>query len=61
MSLEEFMRQMRATLDAFEATWRKGMQENPEQWPVALDGFGDWHDQFLAFGQDYEPPAGEMA
>lgn len=48
ITFDEFRRQMREKLDAFEAYWARMAEKNPEHFPMELFP-GDWDSQFDDF------------
>jgi len=54
MTFEEAMELFHKAVDAFEETWKKGMDDHPNMFPSEM-GDADWAEQFVVFLQDYDP------
>lgn len=48
-TFEEFMAELRMSVDAFEKHWREKNKQDPDNYPMSLMG-GDWFEQFMSYG-----------
>lgn len=51
MTLEEFIKELHARVDAFAADFRKNQKENPDYYPENMEP-GQWDEQFQIFEED---------
>jgi fumarate hydratase class II len=50
----EFIKTIRADVDAFEQFWAMGRAHNKDAFPMKM-GASDWFEQFLTFAEGREP------
>jgi hypothetical protein len=49
MTLDEYMKVLRARVDEFESDWRKNQATKEDQYPKTLGSSAEWDEQFDAF------------
>ncbi len=48
MTLDEFVKCLRASVDEFDANWRERNAKDGSDYPMQM-GEGDWWEQFMAY------------
>lgn len=51
MTLDEFIKNRRKLLDAFEIEWREQHEKQPREYPLSVGNLGDWCEQLQAFDE----------
>lgn len=51
MHIKTFIKELKKDVKDFESHWMKMHKENPDDWPLSLDGdnSGEWFEQFVAW------------